>query len=73
MLTEFALGDRVVMRKPHACGTNEWEIVRDGADIKIKCIKCGRIVMLDRCDFIRAAKKRLASGENKSDQSCLDR
>ena len=59
MLTEFSLGDHVVMRKPHACGSNEWQIVRDGADIKIKCIKCGRIVMLDRGDFIRSAKKRI--------------
>lgn len=57
MLNEFALGDHVMMRKPHPCGSNEWEIVRDGADIKIKCLKCGRIVMLDRCDFIRSAKK----------------
>lgn len=53
----FKLGDRVIMRKPHACGTNEWEITRTGADIKIKCIACGRVVMLDRADFIRAAKR----------------
>ncbi|MBQ1892829.1 MAG: DUF951 domain-containing protein [Clostridia bacterium] len=51
------LGRRVIMRKPHACGSNEWEIVRTGADIKIKCLGCGRIVMLDRGDFLRAAKK----------------
>ena len=35
MLNEFALGDHVMMRKPHACGTNEWVIIRVGADIKI--------------------------------------
>lgn len=53
----IALGRRVVMRKPHACGSNEWEIVRTGADIKIKCLGCGRVVMLDRGDFIKAAKR----------------
>jgi len=53
----IGLGRRVVMRKPHACGSNEWEIVRTGADIKIKCLGCGRVVMLDRGDFIKAAKK----------------
>lgn len=47
------------MRKPHACGANQWEITRTGADIKIKCLGCGRIVMLPRQDFERAAKKRL--------------
>lgn len=54
---KIELGRRVLMRKPHACGSNEWEIVRTGADIKIKCMGCGRIVMLDRGDFLKAAKK----------------
>jgi hypothetical protein len=30
----------------HACGGNEWQIVRTGADIKIKCTKCGRAIFL---------------------------
>ena len=55
----FTVGDRVIMRKPHACGSSEWEITRTGADVKIKCSGCGRIVMLDRGDFMRAAKKLL--------------
>ncbi|MBR5948057.1 MAG: DUF951 domain-containing protein [Clostridia bacterium] len=58
MLEEFGIGDRVQMRKKHACGGNEWEITRGGADIRIKCLNCGRSVMLDRLDFMRAAKKR---------------
>lgn len=45
------------MRKPHACGSNLWEITRTGADVKIKCLGCGRVCMLDRGDFMRAAKK----------------
>lgn len=56
---DFTVGDRVIMRKPHACGSSEWEITRTGADVKIKCFGCGRIVMLDRGDFMRAAKKLL--------------
>ncbi len=63
MLTEFELGDRVMMRKPHACGSNTWTIIRTGADIKIKCGQCGRIVMMDRADFVRAAKKKLKPEE----------
>ena len=58
MLTEsFSLGDGAIMRKPHACGTNAWTIIRTGADIKLRCKNCGRIVMLDRGDFIRSCKK----------------
>ncbi len=57
MINDFSLGDHVVMKKPHACGTNEWAIIRVGADIKIKCTNCSRIVMMDRFDFIKAAKR----------------
>ena len=57
MIKTFELNDRVIMKKPHACGTNEWTITRTGADIKIKCAGCGRIVMMDRADFLKSAKK----------------
>lgn len=63
MITAFDIGDKILMRKPHACGTNEWRITRTGADIKIKCSHCGRIVMLDRADFIKSAKKNLTRAE----------
>lgn len=53
----FDLGDIVQMKKPHACGTNRWEIIRLGADIKIRCLGCGHIVMLPRRDFTKKLKK----------------
>lgn len=64
MIEQFSLGDRVIMKKPHACGSNEWEITRTGADIKIKCLNCGRVVMLDRNVFMRNAKKNLTAKDN---------
>ncbi|HPF53627.1 MAG TPA: DUF951 domain-containing protein [Eubacteriales bacterium] len=57
MLEGFEVGDCVMMKKPHACGGNEWIITRTGADIKLRCVKCGRLIMLDRLDFLRSAKK----------------
>ena len=54
---EFGVGDCVIMRKPHACGVARWQITRTGADVKIKCNGCGRIVMMDRAEFMRAAKR----------------
>lgn len=54
---EYKIGSIVMMKKAHPCGTNEWEITRLGADIKIKCIKCGRTVMLPRIDFNKKLKK----------------
>lgn len=47
----YELYDIVEMKKTHACKSNRWEIIRMGADIKIKCINCGRIVMMTRRNF----------------------
>jgi hypothetical protein len=51
------MGDIVQMKKDHPCGSKEWEIVRIGADIKIKCCGCGRLVMLPRAKFEKDVKK----------------
>ena len=45
---KYDVGTIVTMKKGHPCGANEWEIVRIGADIKIKCVNCGRLVMMSR-------------------------
>lgn len=54
---QYDLNDRVQMRKTHPCGSDQWEIIRVGADIKIKCLGCGRIVMLDRAIFDKRLRK----------------
>lgn len=53
----FYLGDIVEMKKEHPCGSKEWEVIRLGADIKIKCRGCGRIVMLSRVKFEKDVKR----------------
>lgn len=57
MKDNYKLGTRVVMKKEHPCGSNEWEITRVGVDIKIKCLKCGRTIMLPRVEFNKKLKK----------------
>lgn len=54
---KYELGTKVVMKKQHPCGTNLWEIVRLGADIKIKCTGCGHCVMIPRVEFNKKIKK----------------
>lgn len=54
---EIQLSSIVVMKKAHPCGHNEWEVTRVGADIKIKCLNCERIVTLPRVDFNKKIKK----------------
>ena len=56
MPVEIALDDIVRMRKPHPCGGYEWRVVRLGADIGIKCLTCGRRVLLPRGEFERRLK-----------------
>ena len=57
MTEEIRLGDIIQTRKKHPCGQDEWTVIRTGADIKIRCHGCGRIVMLDRADFLRRRKR----------------
>ena len=57
MANNYKLNDIVVTKKPHACQTNKWKITRVGVDIKIKCIKCNREIMMDRLEFEKKLKK----------------
>lgn len=57
MNNEYKVGTKVIMKKQHPCGTNLFEITRIGVDIKIKCINCGRTIMLPRIDFNKKIKK----------------
>lgn len=54
---EYKLGSIVVMKKQHPCGENRWKVTRMGIDIKIKCTKCNREIMLSRVDFEKKIKK----------------
>lgn len=47
-MTEFHLGDIVRLKKKHPCGSYEWEILRVGADFRLKCVGCGHQVMMKR-------------------------
>lgn len=57
MALDYTLGSIVLMKKEHPCGCSEWQITRLGADIKIKCLNCGRSIMLSRIDFNKKIKK----------------
>lgn len=57
MNREIKLGDVVRLKKVHPCGGYDWQVVRLGADIGIKCLKCGRRVLLERSVFQRRVKE----------------
>ena len=61
---EIKLGDVVRLRKQHPCGSDEWEVVRLGADIRIRCLGCQRYILLVRSDFERRVKKLISRTED---------
>ena len=63
MVMEIKLGDVVRLRKKHPCGGDEWEVVRIGADIRIRCLKCQRHVLLERSTFERRVKAFVSRGQ----------
>ena len=62
VMIEIRLGDVVQLRKVHPCGGYEWEVVRLGADIGLRCVKCRRRVLLERRVFERRLKAFLTRG-----------
>ena len=48
---DVRVGDKLQMKKPHPCGTNVFEVLRIGADFKLRCLGCGREVMGPRAKF----------------------
>ena len=69
MIPQFNLGDVVRLRKPHACGTSEWEVVRLGADIGIRCLGCGHRVLLPRPKFEKSVKTVVRRGNEAAPDS----
>ena len=69
---EIRIGDVVHLRKKHPCGSYEWEVVRLGADIGVKCRGCNRRVLLERRDFERRVKQLIPQSEQSSANRCSE-
>ena len=48
MADAYAIGDIIKMKKKHPCGSFEWEVLRVGADFRLKCVGCGHQIMIAR-------------------------
>ena len=62
MVVDFRLGDVLRLRKAHPCGGFQWEVVRLGADIGLRCLTCGRRVLLERSVLEKRLKAFLSRG-----------
>jgi len=48
MPLEVQVGDIIKLKKQHPCGSKEWEVLRIGADFRLKCRGCGHQIMIAR-------------------------
>jgi hypothetical protein len=66
MLPDLQTDEVLRLRKPHPCGSTDWVVVRLGADIGLKCLGCGRRILLTRRDLIHRLKARLGPADRTS-------
>jgi hypothetical protein len=73
MVMEYRLGDILRLRKQHPCGGTDWLVVRLGADIGLRCLKCNHRVLLDRSVLERRLKTFVSRGDSRGDVHTLIR
>ena len=63
-MNDYELYDIVEMKKQHPCKKSfHWQIIRMGVDIKIKCLGCGAVIMLERPYFEKRLKKKVEKAD----------
>ena len=53
---EINVGDKLILKKTHTCGFNNWEVLRIGQDFRIKCLGCGHQLMIPRVKLEKGIK-----------------
>ena len=48
---DIQVGDILTMKKAHPCGSKQWQVLRTGADFKLRCCGCGHELMDARSKF----------------------
>jgi len=65
-LYPYQSGDRVTLKKAHPCGSQVWLVIRAGADVTLRCDKCGHVTVMGRRALEKATKKVDRSAETVS-------
>lgn len=60
---QYNIGSQITLKKKHPCGGYDWEVIRVGADIKIKCLTCGRTLFIPRVELNKKIKKIVTDGD----------
>ncbi len=54
----YILDQIIETKKEHVCGSNKWKVIRNGADVKLECVGCKRIIMISSFELDKRIKKR---------------
>jgi len=68
MEDKYHIGDQVRLRKPHPCGGYDWEIMRVGMDFRLRCLNCGRVMLIPRRKFERALKEIISTNSSGAEE-----
>ena len=63
-IIQFSIGDQLVMKKKHPCGSDTFKVMRSGSDIRLLCTGCGRDLMLAREKVEKSTKKVISGTKN---------
>jgi hypothetical protein len=58
----YELNSKIITKKQHPCGSYEWQIIRTGADYKLKCLGCGHIILVDSKQLLKMSKRIIKEG-----------
>ncbi|HHT37107.1 MAG: DUF951 domain-containing protein [Candidatus Wallacebacter cryptica] len=53
----YNVGDILQLRKKHPCGGDEWEVLKSGVDMRLKCVTCGRVILIPRVKLVKQVKE----------------
>lgn len=60
---DIQVGDILKLKKQHPCGSKEWEVLRIGADFRLKCTGCGHQIMIARRQAEKNVREIIRDGE----------
>ncbi len=66
---DIQVGDKLVLKKAHPCGSHEWEVLRIGADFRLKCAGCGHQIMIPRVQIEKRIRQVIRGQQAKTDQN----
>ncbi len=72
MPVDFRIGDVIRLRKPHPCGGTDWTVVRLGADIGLRCLKCNHRILITRREAERGLKTFVSRAESRDPFATLE-